>query len=326
MKLLYEIILGYRTVVIDNVKFTINAPTIVDLIESDEVYTESYNESITEGLFDEDEYLKYLQENELWFVEEEKRLEDIPKEIEDFKVALHDNLGRSNTRKNLKEKLDKLRVEIKNLFNKKYKTNYLTAEGIATLAQSQFLLTKTVVSSSPLLLDRYCPYFDRVLSWKNNNKTTEKQIREIARSEGWRSYWDSGEPFKKPSIELTDDQRHLICISKMYDNIRESPDCPSEDVIKDDDTLDGWLIKQRRKREGQTNESELEERIGNVKGDMIFLPAETKEDAEKIEQLNSPMAKAIKNQRSKILFERGAVAEQDFPDARLKMMNILKGT
>lgn len=326
MKIIYEIILGYKNIIIDDVKFKIIAPSILNLVDSEEVYDESFNESLKEGLFDEDQYLKYLQDNEFWSVEEEKRLMDIPKEIDDFKVALHDNIGRSNTRKILKDKLQDVRDEIKELFNKKYKFNYLSAEGIATLAKMNFLVTQTTISSFPLLIDEYNPFFDKIISWRNNNKISEKQIREVARSEDWRTYWDSGEPFKKSSVELTEEQRTLICISKMYDNIRECPDCPSSDIVEDDDTLDGWLIKQRRKREGEQNQNELEDKVAGVRGNMIFIPAETQADADKINNLNSPLSKAIKNQRQTILMKRGEVAEQDFPDARLRMMNILKET
>ena len=49
----------------------------------------------------------------------------------------------------------------------------------------------------------------------------------------------------------------------MYDNIQESLDYPSEDVVEDDDMLDGWLIIQKQKRDKERAVSELENTTKN---------------------------------------------------------------
>lgn len=327
-KLLYEILLGYRIFLLDGVKFRINSPSVQELLDAQFIYDEAYEESIKNGLFDENQYLCYLQEQELWNIDEEKRFDAIPNEIDELKVALHDNVGRANTTKNLRIKLSEVREEMKHLFSKKFKHNFLTAEGVATLAHTNFLVCKTVLPPSfSLSLDEENPFIEKIVLWKNNNRITEKQIRELARDEIWLSYWNSGDPFQKPAIQLSEEQRSLVCISKMYDNIRECPDCPTKEVIDDDDVLDGWLIKQKRKRDNDKNKGEMEE-IVNVKGDMVFIPTKTKDNpdglsAEKINSLNSPVAKAIKNQRITLVQKKGSVDEQDFPDARMKIVSII---
>ena len=86
----------------------------------------------------------------------------------------------------------------------------------------------------------------------------ESEIRELARSEPWKSIWSSskneGVLFGKRAIELSEEQKHLIMWSTMYDSIGESPDSPSDKIIADDDMLDGWLILQRREREHNKKE------------------------------------------------------------------------
>ena len=43
--------------------------------------------------------------------------------------------------------------------------------------------------------------------------------------------------------------KNIVMWSQLYDNVQESMDAPTKDVIKDDDLLDGWLIVQGKKRE-----------------------------------------------------------------------------
>ena len=41
-------------------------------------------------------------------------------------------------------------------------------------------------------------------------------------------------------------------------------DCPTDDVIKDDDLLDGWFVIQAKKREKDRLEKEFEEKNKNT--------------------------------------------------------------
>ena len=54
----------------------------------------------------------------------------------------------------------------------------------------------------------------------------------------------------------------------MYDNIQEAAETPSEDVINDDDVLDGWFIVQRKKREVESAQNDFENSTKNerIKG------------------------------------------------------------
>ena len=62
--------------------------------------------------------------------------------------------------------------------------------------------------------------------------------------------------------------------SSLYDNIQESPDCPSNEVINDDDMLDGWMIIQKRNREQAKLQKDAENKFGNKKisnADEVFI-------------------------------------------------------
>ena len=68
-----------------------------------------------------------------------------------------------------------------------------------------------------------------------------------------------------PDREMTFDQRNICVWSRMYDNVQESHECPSEDVLNDDDLLDGWFIIQRKKQEHDKLVSEVEGMTNNEK-------------------------------------------------------------
>lgn len=76
----------------------------------------------------------------------------------------------------------------------------------------------------------------------------------------------------------------------MYDSIAESPESPSDEIILDDDMLDGWLIIQRRERELRTKQKAAEDVISNEKianSDEVFIVAKSEEDIQKLNHLTT---------------------------------------
>jgi hypothetical protein len=157
-------------------------------------------------------------------------------------------------------------------------------------------------------------YYGAILSADN--------IRMLARTMPWSWLWGilktNGKLFSNDA--LTNEQQSLISWSVMYDRIHESPDCPSDDIINDDDMLDGWLLIQRKQREAERKKQEVESAVGGkiVNADEIFIPVETAEDALKVDLLNSPRAVNIKKQRLRQIKAEGMVKEQSLKDMKLR--------
>ena len=108
----------------------------------------------------------------------------------------------------------------------------------------------------------------------------------------------------------------------MYDSIAESPESPSDEIILDDDMLDGWLIIQRRERELRTKQKAAEDIIGNEKianSDEVYIVAKSEEDISNINELNDPQAKAIKHAREKALLSEERTKQQDLPDVAMDL-------
>ena len=106
----------------------------------------------------------------------------------------------------------------------------------------------------------------------------------------------------------------------MYDNIAESPESPSEDVLEDDDMLDGWLLIQRRERDRDKQEKLAETVIDNQKisaADEVFVAAKSQEDIDRVNQLNDMRASIIREQRlGQIKSSDGGVRHQDLADVK----------
>ena len=108
----------------------------------------------------------------------------------------------------------------------------------------------------------------------------------------------------------------------MYDRIYESVDCPSEEVIEDNDMLDGWLAVQRQKMKTEKRKRETENQLAVSskinEAEEVFIPVETADDAKRIAELNDPAAQRVRKQRFNQLKEKGTVKVQEFADMKQK--------
>jgi len=143
-------------------------------------------------------------------------------------------------------------------------------------------------------------------------------IRELARTDPWKSYWGIYKPnvFKPP---LNDEQKALLLFSQMYENAYSHPECPNNKVINDDDMFDGWIIHQRKKREEQLKESNLQQvdelhKHGDAQE--IMLMAKSKDDVSKIQDMNHPVSRAAVRSRQKVIKQKGTATDLDFPDVK----------
>lgn len=200
--------------------------------------------------------------------------------------------------------------------------DYASCVGVASLAKTQFMIEKSIISKG---IEVTGEIVQSIIEEINSSRPTEKEIREIARTDPWRSIWSNcggKNPFGRPSSCWSDEQLTLCSWSKLYDNIHKSPDCPPDEVIDDDDMLDGWLILQSRKRKEDANKKDAETGLNDKSRNAseVFIMAQTKEDAQKIESLNDPMTRAIKRQRNAILNKHGSVDHDKLPDVQQELM------
>jgi hypothetical protein len=221
-------------------------------------------------------------------------------------------------------------IEVK-LTRKRDEYHANSCEGFAVACKNKYLIcssTKSIDGSKFFTMNHeYYKQEDIDLFIQDyfRNKVDESEIRQLSKHEPWRSIWSAGKHegsiFGTPSSLLTQEQRMLIIWSKIYDSIHESPDCPPEEVLDDDDCLDGWMIAQSRKRE-QERKSEHGYKPGDkfAKHDEVFMVVENPEDRGRVEAMNSPAAIFRKQQRmSALQANNGVLPDQYMPDAQQTM-------
>ena len=290
-----------------------------------------YNEVKEEGFLTNDEILDQMRERGLWSQQQEDRIEGLQKDIDRLKVELFQNKNKSQLVEQIRKYLKAGKEQYMDMMEKKYALCENSCEGV--------LYTKKIKDHVSLCCYKETDQGEELYDFKEVSRDSvgqaynmqmlgETALREIARSDPWKSAWilhdtNTSKLFSnKEGTELTPDQKNLLIWSKMYDNVQESIDCPTDDVIEDDDMLDGWFIVQRKKREQDRTTKELEQATSNPKiaqSDEIFVFTDNQESADKINQSNSFHSQHVKKQRSAVINAKGEAQDLDFQDQQIKM-------
>ena len=327
--LVFRIRSGIYKVPYNKFNIKVLTPTIEEEFESCEVYERSYYESMNDDIMTQEECTEWMLENGLWTYEEDLKIKEVNKEIENLKINVYKKFNNGRLRESARIYLRAAEEGLKQMENKKNTYYGNTCEGIAQLDKSMFLLEacsyvggEKLDPDSVELNDLLNKYYSLILK--------EGDCREIARSDPWRSIWSLRETntfnlFNNTNRELSVDQKNLLIWSRMYDNIQESMECPSEKVIEDDDALDGWFIEQRRKNEREKAVGVIEDSIQNDKirnSQEVIVFADNQKDAQNVHEMNSTTAKVMKKEREQVIKEKGSAVDLDFADQKMRLGNM----
>ena len=295
-------------------------PTLEILEECSEVYYDYYYKSLNDGVLDDAGIYSFLCDNGFWNDEEEKRLNtDIPKYIENCKVELYESLFDGNRRERIKLYLGRAKKELENIYRTRHEWDYLGCHGVALFARWQRLIELcTRHKNKRYNFSEIKPH--EILNYLNSSVLSDTSIRELARTDPWRSMWScykSGSKLMDNSVSIwTDHQKRLVAYSVFYDNIYEAHDCPSDDVIDDDDMLDGWITLKKREIAKEKEKNAINNRLGeSAKHQEVFIPVD-REDVNKVYSMNDMYNRTIIQSRLKTIQEKGIVSEHELPDVK----------
>jgi len=313
--------------IIYNNNFIIEPFRTLDVIQSHDIYQESYDECLLNGIMTNDETSHWLNAEGLWTEQQEQNLKESQDNIENIKLEMFKNALN-------KPKVDSLRKQLRGIEKaiikaSSYKNSLFqnTCETNAEYEQRTWLILQSVkIKTKTFTIE---DHINTIYNIFQQNLLEDKDIRELARKEPWHSFWtvaDKGKIslFKKyKDRDLTYNQKNLLLWSQTYDNIQESIDCPDRDIIDDDDLLDGWFILQSRERQNEKKKKLLDTSIGNAKiqnSSEVFVVGQSKEQIEDIQKLNNSKNKALLNQRISKLDQRNSVDFYDFEDKKLEVI------
>jgi len=307
--------------------FRIFPSSIEDILESHRIYQEGYDEAIKDGLMTTSDIDHMMKVRGLWGDREEKELKDMQKQIENIKCLMFQKRKNKKYLKSSRKNLRLNEVLYYNIASKQSAFYSQSCESFAETARLCWLIKKVSFIDNKKIDDDYD--MNQLVSLYNRSMLSDTIIRELARNEPWRSLWSSSIAslgqiklfYNKEKAENTINQKNLILWSNTYDKIQESPDCPEEDAIKDDDVLDGWFIYSRREREKDKKKAELESKMSNVKSrgadeTFVMVNEEDGMSAEDIYDFNDGAARGVIKQRAQAIAKGKPLEFIDLPDVQ----------
>lgn len=298
----YRILSSYIKYKSNSLELKIIKPSVDTIYESQCLYMEVYQESLENNCLSAEEILSMMVSKELWTDEDTNQLDVVlPKHLDFWKVELYNNYTNKVQVGQIRGYLETVKSSLQDLFKRRHLFDHYTQHGLATFARWQYIIENTTVNYDGSKHDFKNININTILEAVNKSQLSETVIRELSRTEPWRSMWSAGKKsgllFSSAVTDLSDEQRRLINWSTLYDNINEYDDCPSEEIINDDDALDGWMIIKNKENKKAKEKAAIEKRVKRGEDGETFIVAESKEEAAKIYEMNSPTARMIVQQR-----------------------------
>lgn len=331
-KLLYRILLGYYYIYVDHKKYKVITPNIKIKYES-ELF---YDSIIEDNKFDQrlltlKEIETYLISNGIWNPMNDNKIKELENETDNIKVDIYLNFYNPPKKKFLENNLESVKKILSQLYDKKHSLNHLSIEEYAMLLKNEFILANCIYDLDDTLVFNYHDnlnymYFQKFMQEIMSNVINHKDIRDLVKSELWKSY-SSTSIIEKDILNLTDEYKVLISFHNMFNNIRQHPECPSEDIISDDNALDGWCINQNRKAEKDKKKQSILDKVtgkGGSKskaqaGDHIFVFTNNEEEIQAINDLNDTEQKLFKKEVAEYSKNNPGTKWEDLPPIKRKI-------
>jgi hypothetical protein len=304
-----------------NLKLCVKPMKYFQCIEALEVYNDAYDDSLADGLMTEEESDAMMRSTGIWTEEEDAKVEGIKQDMEKLKIEIYNNRTKSQMRERIRQYLriaEKALYETVNLKNS-YFAN--TCEGTAALDKTTWIIANTTYLDDKLYNFEDIQVEHIVMKWRESF-LEEGIIRELARNEPWVSHWRMKDHinlklfYNDENSEITENQKNLVMWSQLYDNIAESMDAPAQEVLEDDDVLDGWFIIQAKKRKKEKLEKEFNDKTGDKikNAHEVYVMSGSVEENELIENMNDLNSRRIKKERAQTLQAKGQTKQHEFKD------------
>lgn len=323
-KTLYRILQGRLRFKRGDLVLFVYEPSLDLLEESLDIYDEAYKQAYYNNVPIKKDLIETLVENNIWTPLDDKEAEKLDKDIEDLKVQAFEKFYDKRLLNTIKMNIQILQAKATKVKYKKMTLDHTSCEGVASYARQIWILDKTTFYTNGSLYDWADITKQNMFDYYMENYIKYEDLRYVARNDPWRMMWNTakkhGNLFDRKTKDLTRDQNMLAHYSSMYDNIYEHPDAPSDKVIEDDDALDGWLIKQKRDREKQKKQQEVDALTKNPKianSQEVFVMARDTEAAKEIYDLNNPLArKTIQDRNAQIQNSDGSINFKELNDVK----------
>lgn len=298
-------------------------PSAEDKSFADFLSNEVYENLIFDGVWNSRDAEEFLKSQGFWSDEQEKQIEVISGNIDNMKLDYFNNFVSPDTKRYIRLNIDKMFEKMMGLYSKKNALFDKTAEYAKSYKYTSFLIEKNCYMENGELARDYVGV--DLLFRKVNERLNAigNNLRSVAKSVEWRNLWIpcKDRVFENKISSLTEVQAGIISWSHYYDSINESHERPSQAIIDDDYALDGWAIKQKRKREEEDKKKNAESMLPSKAQNAgeVFIPVKNKEEIKNVMSLNDGYGKNKINMLNKDLKTKGSVEDSQLTSTRLEV-------
>lgn len=334
--LLYRIITGLQFIEYNHSKYIVKPPSGTISYQANIIYHKTIEENMYSGWLMMGDTEIILTENGLWHPNNNMVISNLDKKIESLKIDLYENYMISNKRRDIKKQISITNKHKQKLLDTKHSLDSTTLEHYAARIKNEFVIINTLytINNKRVFVNKkqtQSEFLNGIIVSLSQLMPSIADIKRLARSELWKSYWGASQASKTPIFkgivsDWTDEQRALVNLSRMYDSIRDHSESPSDDIINDDDALDGWMLVQKRKAEKEKTKNKVDGMLSNkVKNSSeVFIMADSKETEKEIFGLNDAVGMMKLNNKFNYVQKKGTeVVDSELPDVRMDINNKL---
>lgn len=325
--LVHRILSGKLIFNFNDLLLELRKPSLSLRLKSDILYKEAYESNLYDNFWLIEDIPNLAINIGLLSPNYKEDLKKFEKKLDSQKVALFKDFSDKNQRKKNKQKIADTKRYLNDDYNRLHYLDYLSLEHYCEKIKNEFIIINTlyVYENGKLFFDsKPIDYnlFNSAMTYISNHIITIENYKEIARHEYWKNLWNNNKFDILPETvnEWSEEQKTMFNISTMYDRIYEHPECPSQDIIEDDDALDGWVISQKLENNKQKNQKGvdniLSDRIRN--SSEIFLTPTSAEDISDIQELNSADSRDKTRQKFNFILANKdkTIQESELPDVQ----------
>ena len=336
--LIARISCGFLRCNINNNFYILTTPSNQTKYIANELYKKIYEDCLFSDMYFQEDMFDILIQEGIWDENKETRLDGLKKDVDEIKLKLFQVTLNERDNYIVRTQLSKAKTEIEDLEYQRHCYDHVTAEGVALMARQRFLIGcslkyedgKNYWENSDNW-DNPDGLIDKIMELSTQNRIIESEYREIARTDPWTRTWSTcknpKDIFGVNIIDLNDEQKTLLAWSILYDNVMEHPERPSEDVIEDDDRLDGWMIYHRKQRDKDNFKRKIAQKTSNpniANAQEVYVMPDTYDEISKIDDLNEGISRIMKSKRMAALKEKGQLHELEMPDTKIRLLNAIK--
>ena len=311
------------------------SPSLDLQVEADIVYQDTYESNLYNDFILEEDLIQYLISALILLPNHEKILKDTDTKLDNAKVSLYKEYIDIKKRRKNKNKIASFKKQLDKLHNQIRTFDFLVLEHLAKTVRHEYILKNSLFNKNDNTLffstKEDIPYviFTSIIDTISKNMLGIEDIKRVARSEYWKNYYTNNKHnlFPYSALEYSDEQKTLLNVSCMYERIQEHPEAPTEEIINDDDALDGWMIEKQRENKREKKEkgvdSMMNDKIKNSK-EIFLMAGNDQQQKEDILDLNSIAGKKKIQNRFDALAYKDSVQESELPDVRGELTQQLR--